>query len=79
MITDKGAIDLAAGYLFSDLLNSLRVFDGPPPGTHPYLAVDPEKCWFVSVPNERPILGASRYIIISKETGKIVGDQRLGE
>ncbi len=63
----------------SVIADHLEVFAGPPLGASAYLPCDPADCWFVRVPDQVMMLGASRFIIVSKKTGEILGDQRLGE
>lgn len=61
---------------FAKQARHLEISDVDPGGI--YKSSD-EECWYVHVPSETHQIGASRFIVISKHTGRIVYDGFVGE
>jgi hypothetical protein len=60
----------------------LGIHDGVPDGLPLYMrsSEDREHCWCIFVPRiEDQIIGAGRYICISKDTGEVIFDGWAGE
>jgi hypothetical protein len=69
-------------YLITSL-PELTIHDGVPDSIPAYLPNSRDSYWVVPMPRlgDTPgyYLGATRYLFISKQTGRVVSDQRLGE
>jgi hypothetical protein len=72
------ALDLAAQYVAARAAQKVRadalVHDGWPAG-----CIASEAVWSISVLDEPLVLGGTRVVCVSKRTGDIVFDGRVGE
>lgn len=76
--TREKALELAIKYLGEQYLGQLDVTDILPEAPTYKTSKDFENCWVISVPSPG-MIGAGRYIMISKKTGKIIFDGMAGE
>ncbi len=76
MITPAQAADRAAAHLGAQLQKGCRSLMGWPQGAYRNSA---EPVWTIWFPPELPRTGASRYLIISQTTGRVIADGFFGE
>ena len=73
------ALDIAIKFLGEQLREKLKIVDELPSGIYWGDREEYQNCWIIWVPSGMNIVGASRYILISKSTGKVVLDGKFGE
>jgi hypothetical protein len=79
VISREQAIEHALEHVVEQLRTELTapfVTEGWPGGV--YAAKD-EPVWAVRIPDATLHVGSSRYIVISKATGRVLADERAGE
>jgi len=78
---DQEILDAVEAYLSVKSPAKWIILDGVPEGLPAYLTEPRENYWVVSRPaTANPIsCGSSRYLFVSKKTGKVVSDQNFGE
>ena len=85
-ISKQDALNIVLRYLAAsaqkNCARSFKLYDGVPDGLPLYLPSEKDRqhCWCICVPlQDRPCVGAGRYIGISKDTGEIIFDGRAEE
>lgn len=80
--TSEKALSIAIQYLGEQYLGKLQVNDELPAFPIYKTSEEFENSWSIAVPQIAPspmYVGGSRYILISKKTGKIIFDQIVGD
>ena len=76
--TREEALSAAIKYLGEQYLGQVDVNDILPEAPIYKTSKDFENCWVICVPSPG-MIGAGRYLMISKKTGKIIFDGMAGE
>ena len=78
-IDKQKALEIVKNHLLAGL--KLHIDDQRPDNFGPIYGIEswPDDVWYIYVPPERPKLGASHYICIDKQSGKIIFDGFVGE
>jgi hypothetical protein len=76
--TREKALSIAIKYLGEQYLGQLEVTDVLPDEPFYKSSSDFDNCWVIYV-SSPGMIGASRYVLISKKTGKIFFDGMVGE
>jgi hypothetical protein len=87
MLGREEAIEIAIAHVAARLRAQLTSPEGlssvqiqAPDGTAPYtLQYEGDVMWLIPIPSAEHGVGAARYIGVSRKTGKILADYRLGE
>ena len=72
----KNILEILKQYLFNSIEAEIGITDERPEGV--YLPSEGDY-WFCHIPNPPKLIGESRVIAISKETGDVVFDGYCGE
>jgi len=78
---DQEILKAVEAHLSVKLPEKWTIHDGVPEGLPAYLTEPRESYWVVPAPaaSELHMCGPSKYLFISKKTGKVVSVQRFGE
>jgi len=74
MITREQAAERAVAHVAAQLHKEIRVTEGWPQGAYPS---SDEPVWAIWLAAEVPRVGASRCVIISQATGRVVAERSL--
>ena len=78
-LSRKDASRIIRRHMIKTIPLVFEIQEGVPKGCIFYNVSDHEPCWTAYIPVEKLMIGRSRYICVSKKSGKVIYDGFTGE